>query len=244
MKESRRTVTSESDRVCVWVHDGGECVARFGKTWFEVYGADRPRRQIAWGSSLTLEGWRTFKDCVLGTFAYALDDALAPVRLHGEMEPSPGFEPGDQVFLVPVREISDVTDPFLDDVWGRGTIMREDVRRLLEAEDVASDFVEMHVRERLSAEWDARRTAYFVRNPSAFPISIEVVSPEGDFEVDDGYHRLAAAIYRGDGEIAVELGGYVGGWSAAFPGRRPLEARARNGTERSEGERPSRRLVA
>lgn len=65
--------------------------------------------------------------------------------------------------------------------------------------------------------WHNRRVAYLVVNPDPTAIEIEVGVPEipGVLEfgprwfVQDGNHRLAAAIYRGDAYINAEVGGSV-----------------------------------
>lgn len=58
-----------------------------------------------------------------------------------------------------------------------------------------------------------QKVAYFVRHPSTSPISIDVGVPELGCNpvwlVDDGNHRLASALIRGDRFIAVEVGGSV-----------------------------------
>lgn len=62
------------------------------------------------------------------------------------------------------------------------------------------------------SEWNdrrhAERIAYLVANKAHDPISIEFVNPEGKMEVNDGWHRLAAALLRGEKEISVAVGGY------------------------------------
>jgi len=222
MRPSGPYIVSESDGACVWVHDRGECVARFGKMWYEVFSASEPRRMVAHGSSASVDGWQAFREKVLEVFAHEVENMLAPARFAGELETEPGFSPGEPEFVVRVSRIAEFTNPFREDVWGRGRIRRADVRKALEAGDLAADYEEMARRDGLSPGWDVRRVAYFVKNRDRTPVSIEVISDDGDFVVEDGYHRLAAAIYQGDREIAVGLGGYVRGWDAAFPDRKPL----------------------
>lgn len=62
------------------------------------------------------------------------------------------------------------------------------------------------------SEWDSRRhearIAYLVKNPALDAISIEFNDLEmASMEVYDGWHRIAAAMVRGDVEIKVAVGG-------------------------------------
>jgi hypothetical protein len=181
----------------------------------------------AHGRSSSVADWQAFREKVRETFGHEIEDVLAPSRFRDELKLDSGYEPGEPNFTVRLSAITEFTDPFREDVWGRGRIRRADVRRALESGDLAAGYEEMDRRDGLPPGWDARRVAFFVRNPDRTPVSIEVISDEGNFVVEDGYHRLAAAIYRGDGEIAVALGGYVRGWDAAFPGRSPIGRAAR-----------------
>ncbi|TLX15901.1 hypothetical protein [Rhizobium sp. MHM7A] len=63
------------------------------------------------------------------------------------------------------------------------------------------------------SEWDRvrheERIAYLTVNKDDRPISIEFVDASGDtLEIDDGWHRLAAAIMRDEHDIKVAVGGY------------------------------------
>ena len=63
------------------------------------------------------------------------------------------------------------------------------------------------------SDWDKqrheRRIAYLVKNKNDAPISIEFKDAENDIlEIDDGWHRLGAAIIRKDTHIQIEVGGY------------------------------------
>ena len=71
--------------------------------------------------------------------------------------------------------------------------------------------------------WDSERVAFLVVNRDPWPISIEVTSPCGAWTIEDGFHRLAAAIYRKDTTILVGLSGYVDGWDVCFPKRVPIK---------------------
>lgn len=54
------------------------------------------------------------------------------------------------------------------------------------------------------------RVAYLVKNPDLLPLEIEVYpSAHGDFTLNDGYHRVAAALFRKETEIRAEISGYV-----------------------------------
>lgn len=64
-----------------------------------------------------------------------------------------------------------------------------------------------------ASDWDSerheRRIAYLVIHPANDPICVEFVDPDGArLELNDGWHRLAAAMSRGDEAIPVAIGGY------------------------------------
>jgi hypothetical protein len=77
----------------------------------------------------------------------------------------------------------------------------------------------MGIRNRAPADWDSQRVAYLVVNRDPWPIGIDVTSPDGSWIIEDGFHRLAAAIYRRDRTIQVSLSGFIDGYGVAFPER-------------------------
>lgn len=220
----------ESDLTSVWVQSHGECVARFGKVAYEVFGTSDPRELIHFGRVADVESWVAFKERVLEVHGVTIGDEDTPFRFHKELELKPGYDSGDaaSTFMIPVASIAELNNPFEADVWGRGRVTRQRVRQCIERGEFAADFVPMGMREMLADseadDWDCRRIAYFVANPTDWPISIEVISLDGDYRLDDGWHRLAAAIFRNDETICVNLGGYVDGWDCAFPYRTPVGA--------------------
>jgi len=220
------SIASESDQTTVWVHQNGETVARYGKVGFEVYSPEEPRRLVGHGRSVDAESWLSFKAKVREIFNHDINDMLTPVRFWDELGLSPGFETGKPVFSIALREIADLNNPFEQDVWGRGQVTREEVARCIEAGDLASEFVTMGLRDRKPPGWDARRIAYFVVNPSDWPIDIEVTTAEGDFLIEDGFHRLGSKIFTQDQVINATLGGYHSGMAKAFPSRVPLTPEA------------------
>lgn len=215
-------MSSESDQTTVWVHLNGETVARYGKLSFEIFSSEEPRRLINHGRSSTAESWLEFKDRVRHTYDYEIDEILTPVRFLDELGLAPGFETGQPTFVIALREIVHLNDPFEHDIWGRGQVTREDVARCIEEGKLASGFVQMGLRDRQTAGWDAQRIAYFVVHPSDWPIDIEVISADGDFLIEDGCHRLASKVYAHEDVIKATIGGYLTGMAKAFPSRVPI----------------------
>ncbi len=215
--------SAESDLTCVWVHQSGECVGRFGRAACEVFSASEPRRMVFHARPASLETWLAFKAQVEAIHGYPISDELTPHRFHKELGLDAAYHCTGSVFRVPLAAVSSLNNPFRTDVWGRGKTTRRAVKEAIERADFAATHVSMGIRHMVAPGWDARRIAYLVEHPDATPISIEVHSLDGSFTIQDGFHRLAAAIYRGDGHIDIELGGYVTGWDQAFPQRVPIQ---------------------
>lgn len=223
---SNHSFTSEGDQSTVWVHQNGETVARFGKLGFEIYSPDAPRRLVGHGRCSDADNWLSFKAQVAELYAHEIDEMLTPIRFWDQLGLTPGFETGQPTFTIALSEIEHLNNPFEQDVWGRGQVTREEVARCIEAGEIASEFVAMGIRDRKPSGWDARRIAYFVLNPSDWPIDIEVTTADGDFLIEDGFHRLASKIFTRDDVINATLGGYVSGMAKAFPSRVPLSPAA------------------
>jgi hypothetical protein len=219
-------IASESDQATVWVHQNGETVARYGKMGFEVYSPEEPRRLMGHGRSIGAESWLSFKAKVREVFSHDIDDMLTPVRFWDELGLTPGFETGNPTFLIATGQIAHLNNPFEDDIWGRGQVTREEVARCIEAGLFATEFVPMGLRDRKPAGWDAQRIAFFVVHPSDWPIDIEVTSADGDFQIEDGFHRLGSKIFAREPLTKATLGGYVTGMAKAFPSRVPLSPEA------------------
>ena len=220
------SIASESDQATVWVHQGGLTVARYGRMSFEVYSPEEPRRLVGHGRSVGAESWLSFKAKVREVFSHDIDDMLTPVRFWDELGLTPGFETGHPTFSIATDEISHLNNPFEDDIWGRGQVTREEVARCIESGNLAAEFVPMGLRDRKPSGWDAQRIAYFVVHPNDWPIDIEVTTAEGEFQIEDGFHRLAAKIFEQKPVIKATLGGYVSGMAKAFPSRVPLSPEA------------------
>lgn len=122
-----------------------------------------------------------------------------------------GFEDNRIWGRIPLTRITSVFDPFEFPPWSDG-------------QGVSKAGVEAALKEgrferlpysaySLGPDWTDRqheeRIAWLVLNPATDPIEIEFSHPEDEaFSIDDGNHRLAAAIFRGDVDIPVQLGGY------------------------------------
>lgn len=115
---------------------------------------------------------------------------------------------------VPLSRLANSFDPFLCSPWHDGEgVSFEGVTAALEEGRFEygpySAVVSVH-----ENNWGARRhearIAYLVVHKSDEPIEVQFSTPDGDsISIDDGHHRLAAAIYRKDPAILVELGGYL-----------------------------------
>lgn len=105
---------------------------------------------------------------------------------------------------LPVARLSRHCDPFRDQAWGVA-VTRADVRRALrERRLVPVPGTDDH----------AGRIAYLVENEAADPIEVDVGVPEMHcyvgWLVQDGNHRLAAAMIAGREKISASVGGSLG----------------------------------
>ena len=129
------------------------------------------------------------------------------------------------MLVVPLARVLALANPLAQPPWrtGRG-ITHAAVTEAL-AED---DLWPMPVETDAPVSVHVARIAWFVRKGWHDPIQIDVGCPgfPGHREiwpVTDGNHRLAAAAYRGDPEIALEWGGSVARARDLF-GAEPVEA--------------------
>ena len=116
---------------------------------------------------------------------------------------------------IPVEAIQRLCDPFHSCVWGDFVVTREMVMDALVhnrfcEEPMSAWTKEQHCRAKSHAE----RIAYLAYNGWDDAIQIDVGVPGlncyVDWPVQDGNHRLAAAIFRGDYLIKVFVDGDIG----------------------------------
>lgn len=116
------------------------------------------------------------------------------------------------------RVVEEVIDPYAHDTWDVGNpVSIRDVSAALvdgRREERRYDDIRNKYRSWEKFEYDhAARIAYLVENPSDEPILLGINNILGENpQILDGCHRLAAAIYRKDSEIAVDYDGYTEGF--------------------------------
>jgi hypothetical protein len=127
-------------------------------------------------------------------------------------------------YLIPVESMKKhAFNPFTEDTWNTGVqTTRKAVRHA-----IANNLLENRPhgsidQDELRADttFDIRRIAYLVINPDLKPIDIDIDMYSGEIIMDDGCHRLAAAIYRKDAEILVNYSGYVDDFHRKFKKKR------------------------
>lgn len=118
---------------------------------------------------------------------------------------------------VPVKVLEDLCSPFDNIVW-KGLdkpITREEVKKSLSKSTLEEpqDPGYWWRRDFITREQHSDKIAWFVTHGFDNPLSVDVGVPElGCFPnwiVDDGNHRLASAIYKGDQEIDAEVAGSI-----------------------------------
>lgn len=211
---------ADGDGSCVWVHSERGTIARFGRVAFEIFDGDDPHAAPVVVRGSGLEQWRRFRDMVATIHGFGIPDEFVPVRFRDEL----GLNDAP-TFMLDLATIAEFRDPFRFDVWGRTPLTREDVQQAIDERDFVRTYMDMGIRTHVGPKWDARRVAYFVVHPDHAPIGIEV-DEEGNFGLDDGYHRLAAAIFRGDATIRATMGGYMAAWDVHFRDRIPVNRAA------------------
>lgn len=116
------------------------------------------------------------------------------------------------VGIIPIERLG-VMNPLENSPWYDGEgVSREGVQAALDAGRLESSPYRGFSFSGAS-EWDTarheERIAYLTVNKSDRPISIEFVDAYQDrLEIDDGWHRLAAALMRDERSIKVAVGGY------------------------------------
>jgi len=144
--------------------------------------------------------------------------AIEEADLWGGPEHLVSFHPDEEgrlIGLLPLKRLAEF-NPFEISPWHDGEgVSIEGVKAAIEASRFENEPYSA-VKSVYDRSWGAakheERIAYLVQNGSDEPIEIEFNSPDGgSTSVYDGYHRLAAAIYRNDETIRVELGGFLSG---------------------------------
>lgn len=102
-----------------------------------------------------------------------------------------------------VHEIRRLVDPFEDVIWaGTEPLTREEIAQAIEKGDLLGDPIIMRditeTLEELRAR-HVRRVAYFVVHDWTCPLLLD--GPK----LIDGHHRFAAALYRGDAQVEIQV---------------------------------------
>lgn len=121
--------------------------------------------------------------------------------------PMLGEAAGDEhVFTVPVKALAAIYNPIEHPPWiGIDRIDPADIAQAITSKKLDKRFSNSVSYSGQSKEYHIQRIAYLVFNPDSEPLIVEPYRNE--FDVVDGFHRLAAAIYRGDPTIKVAFGG-------------------------------------
>lgn len=126
------------------------------------------------------------------------------------------FEPcdgNDLVGHVPIDRLLEITNPVSDPPWHDGSdvaiagVMEAIREQRYEKRPYSSDLLSICRRE-----WNSRRheerIAWLVLHPPSEPIEVEIDQHAG-VGIDDGMHRLYAAVVRNEGTLAIRIGGFL-----------------------------------
>ena len=111
------------------------------------------------------------------------------------------------IYPVLIKKIANIVDPY--------EIIPEGLDKPVTFEEIENSLKKGLYLEKPSSSWTRakhiKRIAYLVIKPDASPIRINIGSPENNDIpkniLEDGFHRLAAAIYRKDTNILADLKG-------------------------------------
>lgn len=114
--------------------------------------------------------------------------------------------------VVETSVLADFRNPFEVDVWGVGIITKEGVQKAILAGDLESTPWNLKyfwpVKNATALEYHEKRVAFLVVN--GWKDSIKIELPETwCFNIFDGHHRLAAAIYLNKPKVRIQVSGYV-----------------------------------
>jgi hypothetical protein len=213
----QRIIEASGDEASVWIHINSLCVARFGRRAYEIHKEGDPSTILAAGRHIALDDWITFRDQVLVHHGYNIAPRRTPRCYWSDL----GILPTEPV-SIPLADIQRFHDPLQNPIWKRGPTDRATIAAVLAEGRLANEFVEEEARDGLDPLWDARRIAHFVVDYEPEPMELLITSDHGHFEVYDGFHRLGAAIYRGDARFNVLLEGDETGIARLFPDQAPV----------------------
>jgi hypothetical protein len=113
---------------------------------------------------------------------------------------------------IPLKQLAQRCDPFVESPWGSSKVTRDMVKSAIEAGDLeATPFNPKQADHSGSQKYHTRRIAYLAVNGWSDPISIDVGVPGlgcyVDWFIDDGNHRVAAALVMGRETISAEVSG-------------------------------------
>ncbi len=114
---------------------------------------------------------------------------------------------------VPIDRVLGIIDPIANPPWHDGIDVSE---RGVAAALAAGRYEKRPYSSNLvtvcgkgwTSQRHEERIAWLVANPPLDPIEVEI-SCYGDAGVDDGMHRLYAAVIRGDVTVRVRIGGFI-----------------------------------
>jgi hypothetical protein len=107
----------------------------------------------------------------------------------------------NDIVSLKVKEISKYCNPFIEKVWDFGKPVSKKRVSFCLKNNILIGFDDKTCRNQYN---HSGRIAYLIKNKATDPIALDIF--DGEVVVNDGNHRLAAAIYNNETYLAVSLG--------------------------------------
>lgn len=141
------------------------------------------------------------------------------------------FAEASSILEIPLGALLEYCDPTLDDPWGCGRILKDDVLDCIEFGEPIAKMPDYDGRLFRSYEYNVARIAHFFQSGWAKleadtePITVDIglAGYAPSYLIVDGNHRVAAAKLRGDRLIRVEIIGDLAKAEAVFIQSVPMD---------------------
>jgi len=209
--------TNSSTTSCIFTQDNPS-IARFGQRGYEIVASDdhNGRHAKIYKNGPTIELWKEFSDKLYCATGSLLDQDAMPFDLRADAFKAGIVDYDVPVLLIDVAALDRHTGIYARNPWTCKPFSLSDVEKAIHEQRFEADPVPGEA----NTLTQIARIAYLATTPDEWdPIHL-VFNYDGKFELHDGNHRAAAAIFLGHNEIAATYEGFTCGLSTTFPSAR------------------------